>query len=118
MSALSSSEAGPSRLSTAATVTLQPGRHDVCTYRPVFSPPTIDVAFEDDDNDEPSRVGSSDCSIDTGSETAYLFGAGIVACATLHRSFLLSLRPMASEMVRPPELSSPALEWCSPALVL
>ncbi|SPO25808.1 uncharacterized protein UTRI_03173 [Ustilago trichophora] len=115
----SSSEAGPSRLSMAVTFTSQPRRHDICTHRPVSSPPSNDVAFDDDDDDaEPSRIVSSDCSVDTGSETACLFGAGIITSVISHRSFLLSLRPMASEMVRPPELSKPALEWCSPALVL
>lgn len=93
-----SDEAGPSRLSIPAAV---------APHRPKRNPRRAARLLSDEsetDDEESSRVGSSECSIDATSEHTSLFGTDAVAAAVEHRCVPLSLLTMASEMVRPPEV--------------
>ena len=108
MTCSSFNEAGPSRLPQALSALFRP---KTCVRQAGSLPARRSAVLssfseaEDSDDDTSSRVGSSDCSIESESDPASLFGASKFTSAASHRSIPFSTRPMASEMVRPPEVS-------------
>ncbi|SPC62467.1 uncharacterized protein UHOD_04262 [Ustilago sp. UG-2017b] len=107
MTCSSFNEAGPSSLPQALSALFRP---KTCVSQAGSLPARRSAVLsfseaEDSDDDTSSRVGSSDCSIESESDPASLFGASKFTSAASHRSISFSIRPMASEMVRPPEVS-------------
>ncbi|GAC93541.1 eukaryotic translation initiation factor [Pseudozyma hubeiensis SY62] len=114
----SSTEAGPSRLSAvAAAPSLRRIRHHRQTRSLAFSTVSIASNDEDEDDDESRRVGCVTVSVDWVSEPVSLYGAGLIPSSVSHRFVPFSLRSMASEMVRPPEVSRPTPPERRPAAV-
>ncbi|CDU22734.1 uncharacterized protein SPSC_01364 [Sporisorium scitamineum] len=100
-------EAGPSRLSINPTSMrcARPVRHvHLLDRSALLLTPSYHTADEDE---EVSRAGSIDLGLDSSSDHASSFGFGSVPTSASHRSVPFSLRPMASEMVRPPEVVRP-----------
>lgn len=102
-----SNEAGPSCLSSVSAAPMRRRcRAQLSSNldrKPVLELPMA-IHHEDEDV-ESNRVDSLYCSFESDTEPASLFGADIVTPAASQRSIPLFLRPMASEMVRPPELA-------------
>ncbi|KIS69325.1 uncharacterized protein UMAG_02666 [Mycosarcoma maydis] len=114
-------EAGPSRLSQVVTAPsprrIRHCRHtSLLAFSAVASAPMQKMAVQDDD--ESGYAGSVGVCVDSSSDPAHLRGTRISLSSVSHRFVPFFLRPMASEMVRPPEVSRPTPpEWC-PAVMI
>lgn len=95
-----STEAGPSRLPLVATAPSPRGERRHLKTRPIVLSSDLII----DDDPETSYIGSADVASELISEPAPLFGARVALSAASDRLIPNSLRPMASEMVRPPEV--------------
>ncbi|CBQ73049.1 conserved hypothetical protein [Sporisorium reilianum SRZ2] len=107
-------EAGPSRLSIAPTLLrcARPTRRAQLLDTPTSPPSPSDLMADEDEGS--TRVGFAPASVDPSSDPASSLGCGSVPSSASHRYVPFFLRPMASEMVRPPEVVELILppEWC------